>query len=116
MRESMSALPPEDPGVFAAAALRGINDERPRLQSDTRQTAGHDGNFLAVKEAVRTKIDVAPRHALRSSVVRRNNREGHNRLRDVVARFSENSLAESFDFGASGAGAHQHAVAAGFSD
>src|SRR5580704_813740 len=106
MRESMSALSPKDPRIFAAAALRGINDERPGLQSDARQTAGDNGYFLAVIEAVRAQIDMTPGHALRSGIVRRNNRERNNRLRDVVAWFGENSLAEGFDFGACGAGAH----------
>lgn len=110
----MSALSPENPSVFAAAALGRIDDERAGLKGDTRQATGDDGDFLAVVEAIRAEIDVASGHALGTGIVRGNYGERDNRLRDVVARLRQDFFAKGLDFGMSRAWAHQHAVAAGF--
>src|SRR5271163_35376 len=116
IRESMSALSPQNPGVFAPAALGRIDHERASLECYARQAARHDGDFLAVVETVRAEIDVAPSHALRRRIVRRHYGERHDWLCDVVARLGDNFFAEGLNLGSGGARAHKHAVAAGFAD
>src|SRR5579862_9449856 len=109
----MSALSSEDPGVFAAAALRGVDDKRTWLKGDAGKATRDDGDFFAVIETIRPQIDVAPGHALCRRVVRGNDRERHDWLSDEVARFGNNFFAEGLDFAACGAWTHQHAIAAG---
>jgi len=86
------------------------------LQGDACQATRDNGDFLAVVKAIGAKIDVASGHALRRGIVGRNDRKRNDRLRNVVARLGDNSFTESLDFGAGGAGAHEHTVAAGFAD
>src|SRR5258708_5006044 len=94
MRESMSVFSPQHPGIFAAATLRGIYDERPGLQRDPRQSAGHDNHLLTVIETVGTQVYVTPGHAPGGGMIRGDAREADRRLPDIIAWVGFEALAE----------------------
>src|ERR1700689_5724708 len=106
----MLLLSVKNPRILAAAALRGIHDERAGLQGHARQAAGNYGAFFAVVEAIGTKINMAAGDAAGGSVVGRHARKRDYGLRDVVSRIGANVLAAFFDAGAVKGRANEHAV------
>src|SRR5262245_32111842 len=79
----MQVTAAEDPRVLAAAALRGIDDERALSQGDAGQPAGEHKNLLAVQD-IRTQIDVPALKMVLDNC--RDARQGQHWLGDVVAR------------------------------
>ena len=80
--------PAEHPGVFAAAALRRVDDERAAAQRDAGQAAGQNRDALAV-ENVGPQVDMA-RFDLAFEKAGRT-REVDGRLGDVVARVGDDA-------------------------
>src|SRR4051812_23822047 len=71
----------EDPGVLAAAPLRGVYDQGSLPQRHPGQAAGNDRDLLAVQDE-RPQIEVAPLHGV---VAKRGSaRKRYDRLGDVV--------------------------------
>src|SRR5208282_2021825 len=101
----------EHPGVFAAAALRRVHDQRAPAQGHAGEAAG-DESYVFTVENVGTKIDVA---GLRFAIEKaRSARQAERRLRDVVAGLGLDSATEVFTLLGSALRTDQHAVAAGF--
>src|SRR5690242_17587301 len=82
----------EDPGFLAAAALRGVHDERTLAQGDAGEAAGDDGGLLAV-ENEGAQVDVAAGEAL-AVAIRGMTRKRDHRLADVIARVGLDLLPE----------------------
>ena len=73
----------QDPGVFAAAALRGVDDERAFFEGYAGQAAGDDVDLVA-EEDVGPQIDVARLQAIADEAGSAG--EVERGLGDVVAR------------------------------
>src|SRR6266404_1642508 len=100
----------QNPRIFAATALGGVDHERAFAQGDAGEAARQNDGFLAVKHEG-AKVYMAALEA--ALAVRRMARERNHGLSDVVARVGLNLRAELFDFFRGGFRAHQHSVAAG---
>src|SRR5215203_4726902 len=104
------------PGVLAAAALAGVDDERTLAQRHPRQSPWQDADLLRSAEDVGAEVDVAPGQV--SATADRVGDEGwvagegDHWLGDVVARLGDDARAELGDLRVGGSGADQHAVAA----
>ena len=79
----------QHPGLLAAAALGGVDDERALAEGDAGEAAGDDGGLLAVKDE-RAQVDVPAGEAL-ALAMRRVARQRDHRLADVVARIGEDA-------------------------
>src|SRR5688572_8271269 len=99
----------EHPGVFAAAALRRVDDERAALQRDAREPAGLHVNFLAV-ERERPQVDVPRLEAILDDG--RDPRQRERGLCDVTARVSVDAPRELLAFLRRGMWPDQHAITA----
>src|SRR5687767_11386912 len=113
-RESMrlalfSRLVGQDPRVFAAATLGGIDDERAAAQRDARQAAGGDAH-VPPEEDKGAEIDVTALEVVVHPAGMAG--EGEGGLGDVVARVGEDALAEVVTVVLAGVRADEHAVAA----
>src|SRR5580698_5620224 len=53
----------QHPGVFGAATLARIDDERSAFEGDARKAAGHDADAVAAGEHEGTQVDMARRNA-----------------------------------------------------
>ena len=73
----------QNPCVLAAAALRGVDDERAFFEGDARESSGDDVDLVA-KENVRPQIDVARLKTVADEAGSAG--EIERGLRDVVAR------------------------------
>ena len=93
VRESMLIV--QHPGVFRAAALARIDDERAGLQRDARETARHDADLVLAGEHERPQVDMARREAFLDQ--RRHGGERERRLRDEAARVALQLFAERLD-------------------
>jgi len=84
----------QNPGIFAAAALGGIDNQRSLAQCHTRQSAGNDRDFVAIED-VRAQVHVARFDAAVFEQAGRA-RKVQRGLRDVVARIRLDAPPEFF--------------------
>ena len=81
----------EDPGVFAAAALGRIDDERAFLQGDASQAARQNEDILSIKN-IGTEIHVS---AFKMAIHdRRYAGQGEGGLGDVISRIGRDAFGE----------------------
>src|SRR5882757_1074547 len=91
----------EDPGVFTAATLGRVDDERAGAQRDAREAAWDDDGFFAVEDEG-TEVDVAAGEL--AVAVGRMAREAHHRLGDIITRLGEDTAAKIVALGCRGMG------------
>ena len=100
----------EHPGVLAAAALGGVDDERPRPERRARQPARDDARRVGARQHEGAQVDVAATQLAVDE--RRVPRERDRRLRDVVARIGDDQPTELVALGRGRRRSDQHPVAA----
>ncbi len=87
----ISGLLAQHPGILAAAALAGVDDQRAALERDAGQAAGDDGDLVAVED-VGAQVDVARLELVADEAGRA--READGGLGDVVAGVGLDLLGE----------------------
>src|SRR3954471_22350427 len=85
----------QNPGIFAAAALRRVDHQRAFAQGHARQPAGDDGDSVAV-EGIGAQVDVAAVELLIEQGRVAAERQGG--LGNIVARVGADLPAELFAF------------------
>src|SRR4051812_35939379 len=101
LRDNSSICSSHHPGIFAAAALRRVDDQRTPPQRDARQSTGQDVDARCAAQDVWAKIDVASLEmTIRSRRIgdeRWRPGERDHRLGNVVARVRLNPPGELRD-------------------
>src|SRR5580658_10530789 len=103
----------QHPGVLGAAALRGIDHQRPLAQRHPREPPWND-TYITTRQHEWTQVDVARREA--QICKRRTCRQRQGRLRDVAVGSCDDLLTKMLDFGLGRGRTDEHAVAAGAVD
>src|SRR5580765_2326473 len=98
----------EHPGIFAAAALRRVDDERAFSERDAREAARHNRHLVAEQD-VRPQVHVAWLNPIVDETGRARERE--RRLRDEVAWFGQDLVPELCALGARAVRADEHSIA-----